>query len=124
MIDILDKPYNGSVALVDSVIKTLTFKDAAGVETLAKRVGIKTVFDPVAGYTGKIYYKFFPERQPIAGANDVTSSNVFLKMGENLEQIPAYVSKVQFLSIDPSAVAVSISVEAWSDNDISGAAFA
>ena len=122
-------PFNKSVALTDSVIKTLTFKSAADVvagtaTVLAKRVGIKTIVSSTSGYTGKIYYKMFPERQAVASANNVDNTCVSLQMGENLVDIPVYVSRIQFLSVDPATVGVSLAVEAWSDMDISGSSFA
>lgn len=120
----LPQSFDGSTSLTDNVIKTLTFKNAAGEATvLAKRVGIKVIINKTSGYTGVVHYKMFSERNDVAPADNVTSSNTSMWMGESVLDIPKYVSRIQFLSIDPSGIGVDISVIASSDADISGSTF-
>lgn len=114
----LNHNYNGSTTIAISPgEKTLTFKDASGGLTRAKRLFIR--IDPPMGFTGYIHYKLYSQHGTVASA---AVTNFFLQGGETLLEIPFFCAQMKFLNTDAGLTA-DIFIDAYSDVDISGAAW-
>ena len=112
--------FNGSkLNCADSTGVTVTFKDADGNNTRAKRVSIR--FGAAAGHIGKIHRVFYNRHGTMA---DADASNMFNYAGEVELVIPFMCAQVKIFAIDPGAMAYGVYIDAFSDEDITGTTIA
>ncbi len=103
-----------------ATVKTLTFKNAAGTQKIAKRLSYRIVCpDASAPEADKYVHLYMNCASP---GTTPTTDHFALKAGDNQLQVPFAAKNIKFLN-DDDLVDYTVYVEAFSDEDISGSAW-
>ena len=114
----LNHNYNYKQNLAAGGVRNITFKDASAGLTRAKRLFIR-IEEATGAHSGAVHYKLRSDHGTIVNA---TANNFFMYNGETLLEIPFFCAQIDFLNGD-AGTAIDIYIDAYSDEDISGAAW-